>query len=145
MTSRVEFIDTASIGFSKLLDLGNDPEVQDFMGATYVNGIQNEADLKVHRQTGRYINSIHYIKIPGGVHLGDGVKYGASLEDGTRPHIIRAKNKKSLKWGNPAKFAKSVRHPGTRPYHIFRDGIKKTTPAVVDGIGKIIGRRWDND
>jgi hypothetical protein len=35
---------------------------------------------------------------------------------GTRPHIIRPKNKKALRWpaGGAFAFAKKVRHPGTK-------------------------------
>lgn len=35
---------------------------------------------------------------------------------GTRPHVIRAKNKKALRWvkGGAFAFAKAVNHPGTK-------------------------------
>lgn len=38
------------------------------------------------------------------------------LEEGTKPHMIRAKNKKALHWQKGTKdfFAKSVMHPGYR-------------------------------
>jgi len=49
------------------------------------------------------------------------------LEEGTKPHIITPKNKKSLRWkkGNKEFFAKKVNHPGTEALHfvssIFND------------------------
>ncbi len=48
--------------------------------------------------------------------------YGHLVREGTRPHIIRPKNAKALRFqiGNKIVFAKQVRHPGTQPnrYHI---------------------------
>lgn len=51
----------------------------------------------------------------------------------TRPHIIRPKRKKALHWGGN-KFAKSVKHPGSRipsrPYlPFYRDGSLTTRAA----------------
>ncbi len=43
--------------------------------------------------------------------------YAAAVHDGTRPHLIRAKNKKALafKKGGKTVFVKQVNHPGTKP------------------------------
>lgn len=47
------------------------------------------------------------------VYLAHGVKYGEILEEGSRPHIIRPKNKKALYWSGAAHPVKEVHHPGT--------------------------------
>lgn len=48
--------------------------------------------------------------------IGSDVEYADMVHDGTRPHIIRPKNAKALRFrvGGRTVFAKVVRHPGTR-------------------------------
>ena len=48
------------------------------------------------------------------------LKYAPMVEFGTKPHIIRAKNKKALYWKGAKHPVKSVRHPGgkAKPYLI---------------------------
>ena len=48
------------------------------------------------------------------------VKYARLVEEGTRPHIIRPKNKKALYWEGARRPTRSVRHPGSKakPYLI---------------------------
>lgn len=45
-------------------------------------------------------------------------RYALFVEAGTRPHVIRAKRKKYLRFVSRGRlvFAKQVNHPGTRPY-----------------------------
>ena len=42
------------------------------------------------------------------------IKYARGVEEGTKPHTIRAKNKKALYWKGAKHPVKSVRHPGSR-------------------------------
>lgn len=46
-----------------------------------------------------------------------GGAYGPYVHDGTPPHIIRHRNKQWLRWPDGAgfRFAKMVKHPGTKP------------------------------
>ena len=48
------------------------------------------------------------------------IKYAPMVEFGTKPHIIRPKNKKALYWKGAKHPVKSVRHPGgkAKPYLI---------------------------
>ena len=48
--------------------------------------------------------------------IGSDVEYAPMVNDGTRPHLIRPKNAKALrfKMGGRTVFAKVVKHPGTR-------------------------------
>lgn len=48
--------------------------------------------------------------------VGSDVEYAAMVNDGTRPHVIRPKNKQYLKFtvGGRVVYAKVVNHPGTR-------------------------------
>lgn len=53
----------------------------------------------------------------GTIHTSN-IKYAKGVEEGTRPHIIRPKNKKYLYWEGANHPVKFVRHPGTKakPY-----------------------------
>lgn len=55
------------------------------------------------------------------------------LEEGTRPHVIRPREAKALRFvqGGQLRFAKKVQHPGTRPYRFFRDGLRAARPRIV--------------
>jgi hypothetical protein len=48
--------------------------------------------------------------------VGSDVEYAPMVNDGTRPHIIRPRTKKALKFqvGGRTVYAAVVRHPGTR-------------------------------
>lgn len=48
------------------------------------------------------------------IYLSHGVEYGEVLEEGSKPHIIRPKNKKYLYWKGAAHPVKEVHHPGTK-------------------------------
>jgi hypothetical protein len=85
----------------------------------------------------------------GGIHLDKGVApYASHVHQGTRPHIIRKKHAKALRWVGKGgfRFAKQVRHPGTRPdqflYQAARRGRAKLRDEIIKGIVrglKIVG------
>lgn len=52
--------------------------------------------------------------------LAHSMDYGAALEKGTPPHMIRPRNKKALYWPGANHPVKRVRHPGTKAYSIVR-------------------------
>lgn len=54
------------------------------------------------------------------------------MEEGTRPHRIRARRGKMLKFqkGGRTVFAPSVLHPGTRPYRMFALGMAAAAPKI---------------
>lgn len=53
--------------------------------------------------------------------IGTVTPYAIPVELGTRPHVIVAKNKKALHFGNIT--VKSVRHPGTKPVDMFKNAL----------------------
>ena len=72
--------------------------------------------------------------------------YAAYVERGTRPHEIRPRNRKALRWaadgasarlsgtprtGGRVRFAKRVQHPGTRAQPFMVPGAKK----AIEGAG----------
>jgi hypothetical protein len=84
-----------------------------------------------HSKTGALFQSLYNRAIPKGREVGHdpdrtrtdwggGMSYSVFVNFGTRPHKIRPKNKKALRWAGPGgfSFAKEVNHPGYRgdPY-----------------------------
>lgn len=72
----------------------------------------------------------------------DGAFYGQFVREGTRPHIIRARNAEYLHWVNADGddvFRKEVMHPGTKPnpYHIkaFRQ-LRPQIQMIVNQMGR---------
>lgn len=63
------------------------------------------------------------------------------LEDGSRPHIIRPKRAKVLAFpgGSGTVFTRFVRHPGTKGYHAFRDGVASSVRAVEAILVRALG------
>ena len=68
-------------------------------------------------KSGALFQSVYNRAIPGGREVGHDPQrapHALFVNFGTRPHIIRPKEKKALRWvmGNRFIFAKFVRHPG---------------------------------
>lgn len=62
-----------------------------------------------------------------------GVGYASHVEYGTRPHIIRPKRRRMLRFamGGRDVFAREVRHPGTRPYRFMRNALDAKLPRAT--------------
>jgi hypothetical protein len=114
-------------------------------------GTIREAKLLVHRKTGHLRRSI----VPGAITRDTATveartPYAATVELGSRPHIIRPKRAKVLAWGGtrrlsgtlasgskPTHFARVVHHPGTKPYPYLIPGAKKAVAGIKDAVVKI--------
>jgi hypothetical protein len=59
--------------------------------------------------------------------------YTMFVENDTRPHVIRPRRARALRFlvGDRVVFARRVRHPGTKGRHMFREGGKETRPRAV--------------
>ena len=59
--------------------------------------------------------------------------YAVYVEFGTPPHIIEARNKKSLHWKKDGKdyFAVKVHHPGTRPNPFIRTVFRTELSRII--------------
>ena len=57
---------------------------------------------------------------------GDGVNYALWHHEGTRPHVIRPRNARVLRFqvGGATVFATRVNHPGTRPNRYLTDALR---------------------
>lgn len=58
--------------------------------------------------------------------------YSLFVERGTRPHKIVARRAKALAWpsGGGMRFAKSVNHPGTKPYNFLSGALERELDDV---------------
>jgi hypothetical protein len=67
--------------------------------------------------------------------IGSAAPVALFIEEGTRPHEIRAINGKALAFpfgeGGPIVFAKAVHHPGTKPQKIFANTLDRHEADVV--------------
>ena len=68
------------------------------------------------------------------------IKYARMVEEGTRPHTIRARGKKALYWKGARHPVKSVRHPGSRAKPYLIPAFEKEKEVIIKDIEKII--KW---
>ena len=68
------------------------------------------------------------------------IKYARGVEEGTRPHTIRAKNKKALYWKGAKHPVKSVRHPGSRAKPFLIPAFEKEKEVLIKDLEKVI--KW---
>ena len=68
------------------------------------------------------------------------IKYARGVEEGTRPHTIRAKNKKALYWKGAKHPVKSVRHPGSKAKPFLIPAFEKEKEVIIKDLEKVI--KW---
>jgi hypothetical protein len=106
-----------------------------------------EQKLLAPRKTGNLARTIHLGAVtPTRAETIASADYAAYVERGTRPHEIRPRNRKALRWaadgasarlsgtprsGGRVRFAKRVMHPGTRAQPFMVPGAQK----AVEGAG----------
>lgn len=78
-----------------------------------------EAEAGKHNRHGRLVGSIYKRRVGDGWEIGHDPRvapHAVFVHWGTRPHDIRPKHKKALRWpgGGAFAFAKRVHHPGYR-------------------------------
>ena len=117
-----------------------------------------EQKLLAPRKTGNLGRSIHLGAVtPTRAETIASADYAAYVEQGTRPHEIRPRNRKALRWaassgdarlsGSPrssgrVRFAKRVQHPGTRAQPFMIPGAQK---AVSDaGLKATVEKAWND-
>ena len=68
------------------------------------------------------------------------IKYARMVEEGTRPHNIRAKGKRALYWQGARHPVKSIRHPGSKAKPYLIPSFESEKEAIIKDIKKII--KW---
>ena len=66
------------------------------------------------------------------------LKYAPMVEFGTRPHIIRAKNKKALYWKGATHPVKQVNHPGSKAKPYLIPAFEKEIPYFVEKLKEVV-------
>lgn len=119
-------------GAARTLFLG---EIQQVLGRV-ARDVQRAAEdgqsRKLQRRTGVYAGSFGTQPIAsGGWEIENTARYAAWLELGTNPHIINGNPTLRFVVGGRVVFAKTVRHPGTRPYRILTDALEQVVRGVL--------------
>jgi len=73
---------------------------------------------------------------PGSWFVKAGAKHAVFIVNGTKPHIIRARNAKALRfiWHGRLTFRKWVKHPGTKARPFMDDMAKGVWPLFTSGM-----------
>src|SRR3954471_9372651 len=100
------------------------------------NYIKGEMEARVPVRTGRLRQSISIQVHSHSVVIGPHTDYDAFVEFGTKPHVIKAKNKKALMFfsGGQRIIVKEVHHPGTKAQPYVRPAFQ----AWVDTLGALV-------
>jgi hypothetical protein len=74
--------------------------------------------------------------------FGSNLSYAATIEKGSRAHIIRPKTKKALAfWGGSGMVVvKSVKHPGTKPRNVIATAARQGQPRIVAAFKRAYGQ-----
>lgn len=117
----------------------------DKAGPRIALALLEEIQIEAPVDTGRLRSSLKII-YRNKILIISGVDYILHIEFGTKPHIIRPKTKKSLKFevGKKARlgrkegpdkalvvFAKEVKHPGTKPNPFIRDTVFRKLRNII--------------
>ncbi len=110
-------------------------------------------NIKPHSKTGRLERNAYVDVEDNGIELGirnqgmmvdskgGRVNYALFVEKGTKPHIIKPKKKKALRWvgGSGFIFAKEVHHPGYKGDPFLRRSADNTFKNLNKLFNKAIG------
>lgn len=98
--------------------------------------VLDRARALVPVQTGRLKGSLRINRTMGvggtyGYQVGSSVSYALMVHEGTRPHLIHPRFRRTLRFreGGRTIYATVVMHPGTRPHHYLTDAL------ASEGIG----------
>jgi hypothetical protein len=72
--------------------------------------------------------------------VGTNLSYARYVQDGTRPHVIRAKRAKALSWPGASHPVRSVKHPGTKANPFIDRGVARSK-SEFEREGKAFGYR----
>lgn len=100
--------------------------------------VESKAKIRVPIDTSRLRNSILSTTTETEAKVSTNVEYARFVEFGTKPHIIRAKNKPVLGTKKVGFFGKEVNHPGTKPKPFLFNSWADEKPALINKIRSII-------
>jgi hypothetical protein len=144
-------------GLAQLLSRFNAIKPNPQMMRTLALTAVREQKIEVPRRTGNLGRSIRIGRVtPTEAETIAGASYAIYVHEGTRAHDIRPKNRKALAFpadsgsatlggrvrkGGKVRFAKRVRHPGTKANPFMLRGAKKAIEST--GFAKFVIERWN--
>lgn len=88
--------------------------------------VREVARERITSRTGQYIEGIQSRVDPADVlTITASAPHSSYIESGTRPHVIRGNPVLVFDWKGQTRFFTFVNHPGTRPYNVLRDGVRR--------------------
>jgi hypothetical protein len=100
--------------------------------ATHDQAVEDRLAIILKTPSARYYEIYHDLKA---------APHALFVHWGTKPHLIKPKNKKALRWAGPNGwvFAQIVHHPGYKgdPY------LENARSSVVRGFTRITSQAWD--
>ena len=117
-----------------------------------------EQKILAPRKTGNLARTIHLGAVtPSRAETIASADYAVHVEQGTRPHVIRPRNRKALRWaadagsarlsgaprkGGRVRFAKRVQHPGTKAQPFMIPGAQKAVEGA--GLKATVIKAWNS-
>jgi hypothetical protein len=120
-------------------------ELGSFMRDLALSAVGEEKRLSPVR-TGNLRRTIHVARVSAREAVVEAsANYAAFVEFGTRPHEIRPRNRKALRWksGGAYRFARVVQHPGTRAQPYMIPGAEKAISGA-GGLADHVVNNWNN-
>ena len=136
-------LDKFSIDIASLSEDLN-PKVQKVLNKT---GLSIEAKAKSNLTNNKSVVSGH-LRRSIATKIGDmevtvhtsNVKYSRGVEEGTRSHIIRPKNKKALYWKGAKHPVKQVNHPGSKAKPYLIPAFNSEKDKIIEDLKEVI--KW---
>lgn len=113
---------------------------------TFASNLENQAKQSANwkDRTSHARQGINGESLKEGNHfrisLSHGVEYGEILEKGSKPHIIRPKNKQALYWRGASHPVKFVNHPGTKGFKT----LETTVESNISNIKTTVINYWSD-
>lgn len=108
--------------------------------------IKSNAERLAPSRTGRLRRSIRIVEEAGGYAIlmgGHEAPYAPFIEYGSKPHIIRARRARALRFEvhGETVYVKYVRHPGTRAQRILNRAIEESLREMDETVLRILMRK----
>lgn len=135
MASAIRSIKLDHRAIDKMLR-GRDGHVNRMMGGfagIATQTVRQVSDERITHRTGAYRRGIKaHLIAPDHLEVEASAPQSLVLERGSRPHLIVPRRASALRFtvGGRVIFARSVNHPGTRPYNILRDGVRRAATRL---------------
>ena len=141
-------IDSSDLNkFSIYLSKKSDEDIKKIQKVLKNAGMNIEAGAKDNLTSNNSVNTGHLRRSIGNFRRGmtvtvhtSNVKYAIIVEKGSKPHIIRPKNKKALYWKGASRPIKLVNHPGSRAKPFLIPAFESEKDKFIENLKEAI--KW---